>query len=673
MRIPAWFFLALSPAFLFAQKQPFTVDALLRLQRIADPQISPDGKSVAFSVSQPDLAANKMVTSVWSVPLTGGAAPRKLAEPAQRPRWSPDGKAIYYVAAAPNGVSQIWSIKPDGSAPAQTTHLSTGATGEIPSPDGKYLVVLSDVYPDCAADDACNLRRIEAARQVTTQARLIDSLLYRHWKTWQGSTRAHLLSISLSDGKAVDLSPGDRVTPPFSLGGPDDYAISPDSAEVAFAQNADPNPATGTNSEIYTEPIAGGAPVKVSTSPGADNSPAYSPDGKYLAWRSQARAGDESDRWRLVLLDRSASKLTVLTDALDRQVSAFTWSPDSKTLFFTAMDRGLQAIQFIPVAGGGARIAVSGNAVFDDMQFTSDGKTLVFARQSGSSPVEICRASSNGGEAVPLTHLNDALLSQFQLTDFEDFRVAGADGAQIQSFLLKPPGFDPSRKYPVIMLIHGGPEGEWSNGWTYRWNAQVLAAAGFVVAMPNPRGSIGYGQKFTDDINQDWGGKPFTDIMAATDYVAKLPFVDPDRMTAAGGSYGGYMIDWILGHTTRFKALISHAGVFDTRAEAESTEELWFPAWEFGGMPIDNPDSYDKWSPSRFAKEFKTPTLVIAGELDYRVPYTQSLQLFTALQLAKVPSRLLDFPDEGHWIEKPKNAVLWYNTFLDWIGSWTKQ
>jgi len=672
MRTLAWLVLALVPTFLFAQKQPFNVDALLQIQRIGDPQISPDGKTVAFAVSTPDLTSNKNLKSIWTVPLNGGGSPHKLIDLAERPRWSPDGKRIFYTGTG-GGSSQIWSINADGSDPRQITHLSTEASGEIVSADGKYLVVTSDVYPECGADDICNQRRIDEAKQSRTAAHLVTSLLYRHWNAWLGNTRSHLLSISLSDGKAVDLSPGDRVTPPFSLGGPDDYAISPDSAEVAFSQNADPNPATGTNNEIYVEPITGGAPVKVSTSPGADNSPLYSPDGKYLAWRSQARAGYEADKWRIVVMDRAAKQLNVPTEAVDRQVEGFIWSPDSGKLFFTAMDRGLQAIQFMPVGGGGARVAISGSAVFDDMQFTADGRTIIFTRQSGSSPVEICRAMSSGGEAVPLTHLNDALLRQYQLTDFEDFWVAGADGTQIQSFLVKPPGFSATRKYPVIVLIHGGPQGEWSNGWTYRWNAQTFAGADYVVIMPNPRGSIGYGQKFTDDINQDWGGKPFTDIMAVTDYAAKLPYVDTDRMTAAGGSYGGYMIDWILGHTTRFKALISHAGVYDTRADASATEELWSDMWDFGGMPADNPDVYDKWSPSRFTREFKTPTLVVAGELDYRVVYTQSLQLFTDLQLAKVPSELLVFPDEGHWILKPQNGILWYKTFLDWIGGWTKQ
>jgi dipeptidyl aminopeptidase/acylaminoacyl peptidase len=297
----------------------------------------------------------------------------------------------------------------------------------------------------------------------------------------------------------------------------------------------------------------------------------------------------------------------------------------------------------------------------------------VFTRQSGDSPVEICKAVSSGGAVVALTHLNDNLLNQYQLTSLENFWVTGAENAQVQSFMVKPPDFNPAQKYPVLLMIHGGPQGEWGDEWTYRWNAQVLAAAGYVVVMPNPRGSIGYGQKFTDDINQDWGGKPFDDLMAVTDYVAKLPYVDADRMAAAGGSYGGYMVDWMLGHTNRFKCLVSHAGVFDLREEAESTEELWFPIWEFGGMPWENPEVYDKWSPSNFVKDFQTPTLVIHGELDFRIPYTQGLELYTSLQMRKVPSQLLIFPDEGHWVLKPGNSSLWYKTFLDWVGNWTKK
>jgi dipeptidyl aminopeptidase/acylaminoacyl peptidase len=671
MRRLAWLALALAPSLLLAQKKPFDASALLRIQRIADPQLSPDGKTVAFAVAVPDVDANRSLHSVWTVPLEGGV-PRKLADLADRPRWSPDGKRIYYVST--NGdMSQIWSMNADGSAASQVTRLSTEADGELISPDGKYLLVTSSVYPECGADDACNQKQLDAEKQSKVKARLITGLLYRHWTAWEGNRRSHLLSISLADGKVTDLSPGTREVPPFSLGGPDDYAISPDSAEVSFAMNTDDIPAAGTNNDLFVVPIQGGKANKITSNPGADNSPLYSPDGKYLAYRSQPRAGYESDRWRLFVLERSSGKLTIPTDAIDRSVNSFTWSPDSKRLFFTVEDRGHQAIQFVAVDGGGARIAVTGNNTLDDMQFTSDGKTIVFTRQSGDSPAEICKAMSTGGAAIPLTHLNDDLLAQYQLTSLEDFWVMGAENTQVQSFLVKPPNFNPSRKYPMLMLIHGGPQGEWGESWTYRWNAQVFAAAGYVVVMPNPRGSVGYGQKFTDDINQDWGGKPFDDLMAVTDYVEKLPYVDADRMAAAGGSYGGYMINWMLGHTNRFKCFVSHDGVYDLREEAQSTEELWFPMWEFGGMPWDNPEVYDRWSPSHFVKEFQTPTLVIHGEMDFRIPYSQALELYTALQMRKVPSELLIFPDEGHWVLKPQNSAFWYKTFLSWVDNWTKK
>ncbi|HWE48873.1 MAG TPA: S9 family peptidase [Bryobacteraceae bacterium] len=665
MRSAAWLVLALLPGSLFAQKLPFDPNGLLKIQRIGDPQISPDGKTVAFSVVTPDVGANKSVHSVWTVPLAGGS-PVKLTDNADRPRWSADGKQIFYVASG-----QIWKMNPDGSGPAQVTNLSTEADGEIVSPDGKYLVVTSNVFPDCGADDACNKKLIDADSQSKVKARLITGLLYRHWTQWQGKTRSHLLSISLENGKAADLTPGNRDVPPFSLGGPDDYAISPDSKEVCYSMNTDEVQAIGTNNDLFVVAIEGGQSHKITSNPGADNSPQYSPDGLYLAYRSQARGGYESDRWRLVVIERATGRLTIPTDAIDRAVNSFTWGPDSKRLFFTVTDRGHQAIQFVNVDGGGARIAVSGNNTLDDMQFTADGKTIVFTRQSGDSPVEICRAASNGGPAVPLTSLNAALLAQYQLTPLEDFWVTGADNAQIQSFVAKPPNFDPAKKYPVIMLIHGGPEGEWGESWSYRWNVQAFAGAGYVVVMPNPHGSSGYGQKFTEDIRLDWGGKPYEDIMAVTDYTAKLPYVDPDRIAAAGASYGGYMINWILGHTNRFKCLVSHDGVFDLREEALSTEELWFPIWEFGGMPWENPEVYDRWSPSHFITEFQTPTLVIHGEQDFRIPYSQGLELFTALQMRKVPSQLLIFPDEGHWVLKPGNSADWYKTVLAWINDWT--
>ena len=665
---------------LSAQKIPFDVEALLKLTRVADPQVSPDGKMVAFSAVTVDLAANKKRSHIYTVPIAGGA-PRELGDPEQsndRPRWLPDGKQIGFVSVK-NGESQLWTVNLDGSNLAQLTHLATEAGGEIFTPDGKYVIFSSDVFPSCGADDECNRKKLEEEKAAPSKARLISNLLYRHWTTWAGARRTHLLVMPVEGGPARDLTPGDRDVPPFSLGGPEDYAVSPDSRELVYALNTDELAATSTNTDLFTVPVASlkeGSelkPLRITSNPAADNSPLYSPDGKFLAYRAQSRPGLESDRWRLLVLERATGKLTVLTDWLDRWVNSFQWSPDSQRIFFTAEDRGRQAIQYIAVTGGGAKVAVNGDNTLDDLQFTPDGKTMVFTRQSGSGPMEICAALSKGGSPLVLTHFNDDQLAQHELSALEEISTKGADNVALQTFLVKPPGFDPKKKYPALMLIHGGPQGAWAQSWSYRWNPEVFAAAGYVVAMVNPRGSTGFGQRFVDDVSGDWGGKAYDDIMAATAQVAALPYVDRDRMAAAGASYGGYMIDWILGHTTQFKALVSHAGVYDLRSMAGETEELWFVKAEFGGMPWEAPETFNKWSPSLFVSEFKTPTLVTHGEMDYRVPFGQSQQLFTALQLQKVPSRFLDFPDEGHWIQKPQNSLLWYRTVIGWLDQWTKQ
>jgi dipeptidyl aminopeptidase/acylaminoacyl peptidase len=665
-----------SCALAFAQRKPFDVNAMLELKRIGDPQLSPDGRLVAFSVTTVDVVANRKPTQIWIVPLEGGSAPRQIThdgENNQRPRWSPDSKRISYISDR-GGSSQIWLMDPDGGSARQVTSLSTEADGQLFSPDGKNLVFVSEVYPECAADDVCNQKSLDAEKASKVKARVYTELLYRHWTAWQGKRRSHLLVVPVTGGAARDLTPGGREVPPFSLGGADDYDVSPDGQEVCYSMNADPVPATSTNSDLYAVSIAGGQPRKLTINPGADTNPRYSPDGKYIAWRAQLRGGYESDRFRLMTLERATGSVTNLTESVDRWVNSFTWGPDSTNIFFTTNDRGRQAIQVIPTTGGATHIAASGDSELDDMQLTRNGKTMVYTQQSGVSPVEIFRAASTGGTPTALTHLNDQLLNDRQMTAVEEFWVDGAEGAKVQSFLVRPANFTPTRKYPVLMLIHGGPQGFWGHAWSYRWNAQVFAAAGYIVVMPNPRGSTGYGQKFIDDINSDWGGRAFDDIMAVADHiVSDMPYADGSKMTAAGGSFGGYMVDWMLGHTQRFKALISHAGVYNLQSEFGATEELWFPLWEFGGTPWSNPETYSKWSPHHFAQEFKTPTLVIHGELDYRVPYNQGLELFTALQMQKVPSKLLVFPDEGHWVLKPQNSILWYNTFIEWLDAWVKK
>jgi dipeptidyl aminopeptidase/acylaminoacyl peptidase len=654
---------------LFAQRQTFDVQMMLSLSRVSEPALSPDGKRVAFTVQTVDLEKNLKPKQIYLVPVAGGS-PVQLTHEGndnERPRWSADSELIYFISDR-SGSAQIWVMDNAGGHTRQITHLSTEAGGLLVSPNGKNIVFQSSVYPECGANDACNKDKIDAEAKNKVKARIYTSLLYRHWTAFETKRRQHLLVVDADGSNVKDLTPGPHDVPPFSLGGPDDYAISPDSVEVAFAMNADPDPATSTNSDIYTVPIAGGEIHKITIGLGADNSPLYSPNGRLLAFRSQARAGYESDRWRLIVLDRTTGKVTNLTEALDRWVGSMTWLPDSERLVFTSEDRGRTGLQMIAVSGGGLRPIISGAATLDDVQFTPDGDTMIYTQQSGSKPVEIFKATAGSGIGVALTHFNDLAIQDSTVRPLEEMKVD-----DVQSFIVKPPDFSPLKKYPVLFLIHGGPQGAWGETWSYRWNPQVFASAGYLVVMPNPRGSTGYGQKFIDDINGDWGGKAYDDIMAVADKVAALPYVDPDRMAAAGGSYGGYMVDWILGHTTRFKALISHAGVYDLRSMAGETEELWFPLWEFKGMPWENPEMYAKWSPSFFANDFKTPTLVLHGELDYRVPVGQGMQLFTALQMQKVPSKIVLFPDEGHWISKPQNSVLWYSQFLEWVGEWLKK
>ncbi|HZU24871.1 MAG TPA: S9 family peptidase [Bryobacteraceae bacterium] len=670
MHRPAFFMLAA----ICAVAQPkFDVEAMLRIPRVSDPAVSPDGKLVAFTVQTPDVQQNTKPEQIWIVPVQGGPPIQITHEGSvnERPRWMPDSQHLVYTSDR-GGSSQIWMIDAHGGGARQLTTFATEVSGELVSADGKTLLFVSTVYPECGADDACNASHVAQEKATRVQARIYTSLLYRHWTDWQSRRRSHLFAMPMDGGSIVDLTPGTRDVPPFSLGGPDDYAISPDSKEVCFAMNADPVPAVSTNTDLFVVPITGGAAKRITENPGADASPLYSPDGHWLAYRRQARAGYESDRWVLLSLDRASGKALELTANLDRSVDEFQWSPDSSRLFFTSLDRGRRAIQMMPATGGATRIIASGNNSLEDIHFTPDAATMIYTAQSGAAPPEIFRASNGGGAPVALTHFSDPILAEFQLNPYEEFWVEGAEHARIHCFLLKPPGFNPNRKYPVLLLIHGGPQGEWGEEWSYRWNAEVFASAGYVVIMPNQHGSFGYGQKFTEEVSGDWGGQPFEDVMAAAEYASKLPYTDGERMSAAGASYGGYMIDWMLGHTDRFRSFVSHCGVYDLRSEAGATEELWFPLWEFQGMPWDNPEQYEKWSPSNFVKNFKTPTLVITGEKDFRIPYTQSLQLFTALQLQKVDSKLLIFPDEGHWVLKPANSVLWYHTVLDWIDQHTK-
>ncbi len=485
--------------------------------------------------------------------------------------------------------------------------------------------------------------------------------------------------IPKNGGTPRDLTPGaDYDVPPFSLGGPDAIAFSPDGKELCFTANADKDEARSTNAELFVVPVDGSSePKRITTNPAYDGGPIYSPNGRFIVYRAQVKAGYESDRWRLMLYERASGHHINLTENFDRSPEGYAWSADSKMIYFHFEDHAESPIYAISIAPGSEPKPVVKDGFNGDLSVSADGRTLVFTRASLTTPAEVFAANADGDNVRQLTHHNVEKLAALDLNKPEFFWFEGAEGAKVHGMLLRPPNFDASKKYPMLLLVHGGPQEAWDDTWGYRWNPQVFAAQGYVVVMINPRGSTGYGQKFTDEINGDWGGKVFVDLIKGVDYMlAKYPFVDGTRMAAAGGSYGGYMMNWFASHAQgRFKCLISHAGDFDETSSYGATEELWFPEWDLRGTPWSNPETYRKLSPSTYAGEFgkyKTPTLVIHGELDFRVPYTEGLQMFTALQRQGVPSKLLIFSDEGHWILKPQNSELWYKTFLDWLATYLK-
>jgi dipeptidyl aminopeptidase/acylaminoacyl peptidase len=652
-----------------AERPPFTAAEMMKLKRLSDPQVSPDGSRVAFALAEIDLAGGKRDTDLWVVPVEGGERRRLTASPApdSRPRWSPDGTRLAFLSTREGG-PQVWALNLAGGEPRPLTSLATGVEA-FAWIDGGRVLVVTEVFPDCGADDACNAKRLgEAGRP--SSARVYDDLLYRHWDTWDDGRRRHLLVVPVGGGAAVDLTPGGDDVPPFSLAG-EDWAVSPDGREVCFSRKDAKDEAWGTNADVFVVAAAGGAASRVSDGAGYDGGCRYSPDGGLLAWRSQPRAGYEADRWRLLLLDRRTGERRALTEAFDRQVESFTFSPDSRAIYFTAEEAGRSHVFTVPAAGGGV-VTVLGGGSFGDLAALPDGRTLVGTQVALTQPAEIVRFGADGSGPERVTRVNDAFLAPFGLRGGESVSYTGAAGRAVQAWVVRPPGFDPSRTYPLLVLVHGGPQGAWTDGWTYRWNAQVFASAGYVVFMPNPRGSVGWGQEFTDDINQDWGGKVFEDVMRGTDFAESLPGVEKGRAAAAGASYGGYMMNWIAGQTRRFRALVSHDGVFDLVSMYGSTEELWFPEWEFGGPYWSNPRGYALHNPRDFVRNFATPTLVVHGEKDYRVPIEQGLAMFTALRRQGVPARLLVFPDENHWVLKPANSVRWYEEVVGWLDRWTR-
>jgi dipeptidyl aminopeptidase/acylaminoacyl peptidase len=638
------------------------------VRALSDKAVSPDAELALFTVTLSDLGRAKRTSHIWQLNL-GSRSVRQLTwseKSESSPLFSPDGQWISFISTR-DGDANLYLLPVAGGEAKQITHLSTGVSDPLFSPNGKWIAFSSDVYPECGADDGCNKKIAERREKGALKAHMADSLLYRHWTAWKDGMRTHILMVAVDTGEVRDLTPGDVDSPPFQLGGPLPYDFSPDGSSLVFTSNRDKDLASSTNSDLWLISLADPAakPRKITSSnPAFDGSPKYSPDGKYIAYRMQKTPGYESDRFRLALYDAAKGSSSVLTESFLNWAEDFEWAADSKAIYFSSPLEGQTPISRLDLASGAISQILLDRTID---QFKSAGlDRMIYLRRSTSEPVEVYLAEIAGGKAsnfVRMTKINEVLAGEVDLRPAESMWVEGSGGAKIQVFIVKPHGFEPGRKYPLILNVHGGPQMQWSDGFRGDW--QVYPGAGYVVAFANPHGSTGYGQDFTAQISGDWGGAVFEDLMKVTDVLEKLPYVDRDRMGAMGWSYGGYMMNWFEGHTRRFKAIASMMGLFNLKAFYGATEELWFPEWDLKGQPW-NSKLYEKWSPSNYVKDFKTPCLVISGERDYRIPYTQSLEFFTALQKMNVPSRLIIYSNAGHWPSWYEMA-LYYTAHLEWF------
>jgi dipeptidyl aminopeptidase/acylaminoacyl peptidase len=658
---------------LAAEAKGLTADDMLAMQRASDPQVSPDGKWIAFSVRETDEAANRGRYDVWLAAIDGSLVQRLTSHPEndQEPRWSPDGRWIYF-SSSRSGSNQVWRIQPTGGEAEQVTKLDTDINGFKLMPDGKRLVLAIDVWPSAKTlADSIKLDDTKAKSKI--KAHVTDQLMFRHWDTWEDGKYSHLFVWS-SDKDVRDLTPGLATdTPIHPFGGMEQIAISPDGKLLAYvARVGGREIAWTTNTDIFLVATDGKSRALNIT---ADNKaydfdPSFSRDGKTIALLQQKRPGFEADRQRISVYDVATKKLRVVTEQWDRSAAEIAWSADGKTIYTSADNIGNVALFAIDVASGTAKPLVEKGT---NNSIRVAGNRLVFAKDTLKMPVELFTMKPDGTDVKQLTKLNAERLAKIQFGDYEQFSFKGAKGDTVYGYAIKPSGHT-GGKVPVAFLIHGGPQGSFGDHFHYRWNPQFYAGAGYGTVFIDFHGSTGYGQAFTDAIQGDWGGAPFEDLMLGLDAaLAKYTWLDGGRVAALGASYGGFMINWINGKTDRFKALVCHDGIFDTRFAYYDTEEVWFPEWEHKGTPHDKPEEYEKWNPAANVKNWKTPTLVIHGGLDFRIPDSHGMAAFTALQRRKVPSRFLQFPDENHWVLKPQNSRLWHQEVLAWIDRYTKK
>ncbi|HQR46560.1 MAG TPA: S9 family peptidase [Thermoanaerobaculia bacterium] len=682
IRTPSLRLLTLAAAFSLAAplaaegppaKRPFTLPDFYRVVTVGEPALSPDGRSVVYTVTAGDVKTGKRTTALWTVG-TDGAGARRLTWSEARdtqPTFTPDGKTLAFLSTR-SGDPQLFLLPLAGGEAEKKTDFPGGISDPSFSADGTKVLFAADVDPACGADAACNKASAEARETSKLKAWVEDALLYRHWNSWREGRRTHLFLLDLATGALTDLTPGDVDGPVFSVGGSRDFDLSPDGKELAFASNRTKEPAENTNADLFVVRLDGGAEALkaprnlTARNAGWDGTPRYSPDGKWLAFRRQVTPKFEADRFRIVLIDRSTGVERDLTAGLDDTVGDLAWSADSKRIFFTADVKGRTPLHELEVATGKIRV-LTGVGTLDAFRVARDASFAVVARRRIGQPTELWRIDVSpkpNPAGTRLTTHNAALEAEVDIRPAEERFFPGADGKPVQTWIVTPHGFDPAKKYPLILNIHGGPQQQWSDSFRGDW--QVYPGAGYVVAFPNPHGSTGFGQAYTSAISGDWDGKVMEDVAKVTDELAKLPYVDPQRIGVMGWSWGGYAVMWLVGHTDRYKAAASMMGVYDLRSMHGATEELWFPEWDLKGAPWENPDGYRKQSPSSYARNFRTPTLVLTGQRDFRVPYAQSLMFFTDLQKMEVPSRLVVWEKAGHWPSWQEMA-LYYAAHLDWF------
>ena len=652
------------------EEHAFSARDLLAFARISDPQVSPSGRQVAFVVRRTDLAAKRGRTDIWLMGTDGSAAVTVAEHPEAdlSPRWSPDGRTIYFLSKR-SGSMQVWAAPADGGEARAVTATPGGVGAFAVSPDGRHLAVTAEVDPRCGAHECPG-----DGAAAGGSGRVYDRLFARHWDAWKDGRRSHLLVVPAQGGAAIDVTAGmDADVPSKPFGGAEEIAFTPDGQGLIFAaRDVGREEAWSTNFDLFYAPIDGGSPPRrLTDNPAWDTRPIFSPDGRTLFYLAMTRPGFEADRFRIMARPWPEGADREVAPAWDRSPRDVIVGPDGATLYVTADDLGHSPLFAIDAATGAARRLV-GDGFVASPQVAGD--RLVFLRDDLRAPAELESAALDGGDRRPLTRINAELLARVRMGEAEQFTFKGWKGEEVRAWLVKPVDFDPARRYPLALLIHGGPQGSFGNHFHYRWNPQFYAGRGYAALMIDFHGSTGYGQAFTDSISDDWGGKPLVDLQEGVKAaLARYPWIDGERACALGASYGGFMINWIAGlWPDRFRCLVNHDGVFDNRMMYYATEELWFPEWEHRGPYWQNVAGHEKHNPVHHVAAWRTPMLVIHGSLDYRIPETQGIAAFTALQRRGIPSRLVVFPDENHWVLGPANSLQWHDEVGAWLDRWLK-